>query len=63
VLQVEIDRPDPITGWIRDNTHARVRFEGWLELISQFQRLVVVERLEGGEEVRGDQRHGMTDSR
>jgi hypothetical protein len=63
-LRVQIERADPIAGWICDGTRARARvwFGGWLELISRFRRVVVVDRLEGGDEARGGQRHGTTDS-
>ncbi|HEX3617437.1 MAG TPA: hypothetical protein VHU61_12910 [Solirubrobacteraceae bacterium] len=45
LLRVRIERSDPISGWIDDGSDGCSRFDGWLELISQFQRLVVEPRL------------------
>ncbi|MGH2859184.1 MAG: hypothetical protein ACRDMJ_17050 [Solirubrobacteraceae bacterium] len=39
-LWLEVERPEPIAGWIGDDADERVRFDGWLELISQLQRLL-----------------------
>ncbi|HEY1688424.1 MAG TPA: hypothetical protein VGF95_06110 [Solirubrobacteraceae bacterium] len=39
-LRVEIEQPNPIVGWIEGADCARTRFEGWLELISELQRVI-----------------------
>ena len=37
-VKVEIDRAEPIGGWIGDSAGQRARFDGWLQLISWLQR-------------------------
>ena len=37
-VSVEIDRVEPIGGWIGGGGDRRTRFDGWLQLISWLQR-------------------------
>jgi hypothetical protein len=37
-VRVEIDTAEPIGGWIGESGPGRVRFDGWLQLISLLER-------------------------